>query len=234
MANDNSGRKPVFYINDEKCRNSYSCVRVCPVDAIEVRAQKDHPTIIPQRCIGCGLCFIACTPHAVEFRDSREEVKKLLASERKTVALVAPSIASEFDDITDYRKFVGMLRALGFDYVHENSFGVDLIAAEYARLFKKAEGKYYMTANCPAIVKLIEKYHPELVPNLAPFVSPMIATAMVVREIYGEEAAIIYIGPCIDNKDEAFLYREGKLVDGILTFIELRQLFDEFDIRKEL
>jgi len=119
---------------------------------------------------------------AVEFRDSKEEVKKLLASERKTVALVAPSIASEFDDITDYRKFVSMLRALGFDYVHENSFGVDLIAAEYAELFSKAEGKYYITANCPAIVKLIEKYHPELVPNLAPLVSPMIATAMVVKE----------------------------------------------------
>jgi len=227
-------RKPIFYINDNKCRNSYSCVRVCPVNAIEVRAQKDHPTIIPDRCIGCGLCFIACSPRAVEFRDSKEQVKKLLASDRKTVALVAPSIASEFDDITDYRKFVSMLRALGFDYVHENSFGVDLIAAEYADLFSKAEGKYYITANCPAIVKLIEKYHPELVPNLAPFVSPMIATAMVVKKIYGEEAATIYIGPCIDNKDEAFLYREGKLVDEILTFLELRELFEEFDIQERM
>jgi Fe-S-cluster-containing hydrogenase component 2 len=72
--------KPVFYINDQKCRNSYSCVRVCPVNAIEVRAQKVHPSIIPDRCIGCGLCFIACSPKAVEFRDSRDEVKKLLAS----------------------------------------------------------------------------------------------------------------------------------------------------------
>ncbi len=226
--------KPVFYINDQKCRNSYSCVRVCPVNAIEVRAQKVHPSIIPDRCIGCGLCFIACSPKAVEFRDSRDEVKKLLASERKTVALVAPSIASEFDDITDYRKFVSMLRALGFDYVHENSFGVDLIASEYAELFSKAEGKYYITANCPAIVKLIEKFHPELVPNLAPLVSPMIATAMVVKEIYGEEVAIIYMGPCIDNKDEALMYRGGKLIEGILTFIELRQLFNEFEIQERV
>lgn len=227
-------KKPIFFINDEKCRNSYSCVRVCPVNAIEVRAQNLHPAIIPDRCIGCGLCFIECSPRAVEFRDSKEQVKKLLASGRKTVALVAPSIASEFDDITDYRKFVGMLRLLGFDYVHENSFGVDLIAAEYAKLFNKAEGKYYMTTNCPPIVKLISKYHPELVPNLAPLVSPMIATAMVVKEIYGEEVATIYIGPCIDNKDEAYLYRDGKLVDSILTFIELRQLFDEFDIQERV
>ena len=229
-----TNRKPIFYINDNRCRNSYSCVRVCPVNAIEVRAQKEHPSIISDRCIGCGLCFIACAPHAVEFRDSREEVKKLLASGRKTVALVAPSIASEFDDITDYRKFVGMLRLLGFDHVHENSFGVDLIAAEYAKLFRKSEGKYYITANCPAIVKLIEKYHPELVPNLAPLVSPMIATAMVVKEIYGEEISTVYIGPCIDNKDETFLYRNGGLVDHVITFIELRQLFDEFSIQERV
>jgi|WetSurMetagenome_2_1015567.scaffolds.fasta_scaffold09956_6 Na+-translocating ferredoxin:NAD+ oxidoreductase RNF subunit RnfB len=227
-------RKPIFYINDQRCRNSYSCVRVCPVNAIEVRAQKDHPSIIPGRCIGCGLCYIACSPSAIEFRDSREDVKELLASDRKTAALVAPSIASEFDDITDYRKFVGMLRLLGFDYVHENSFGVDLIAARYAELFNRSEGKYYMTANCPVIVKLIEKYHPELVPNLAPLVSPMVATAMVVKEIHGEDVATVYIGPCIDNKDESYLYRDGKLVDSILTFIELRKLFEEFNIQERV
>ena len=55
-------RKPVFYINDQKCRNSYSCVRVCPVNAIEVRAQKAHPTIMSERCIGCGLCLMELLP----------------------------------------------------------------------------------------------------------------------------------------------------------------------------
>ncbi|MCK7530512.1 MAG: hypothetical protein MZV63_05440 [Marinilabiliales bacterium] len=39
--------------------------------------------------------------------------RQLLGSGRKTAALIAPSIASEFDDITDYRKFVGMIRKLG-------------------------------------------------------------------------------------------------------------------------
>jgi NAD-dependent dihydropyrimidine dehydrogenase PreA subunit len=153
-------RKPVLYINDDKCRNSYSCVRVCPVNAIEVKPQKEHPFILPDRCIGCGLCYVSCTPHAIGFRDSSIQVKELLSSERKTAALIEPSIASEFDDITDYRKFVGMIRSLGFDYVHEVSFGVDLIAAAYAKLFSRAEGKYMITANCPSIVKLVEKFHP--------------------------------------------------------------------------
>jgi iron only hydrogenase large subunit-like protein len=230
MAN----RKPILYINDEKCRNSYACVRVCPVNAIEVKPQKVHPYILPDRCIGCGLCYVACTPHAISFRDSIEEVKNLLSSGRKTAALIEPSIASEFDDITDYRKFVAMIRSLGFDYVHEVSFGVDLIAALYAKLFKKAEGKYLITANCPSIVKLIEKFHPEMVPNLAPLVSPMIATAMVVKELYGTEVATIQIGPCIDAKDEALMYRSGNLVDGVLTFVELRQLFEENKIQERL
>ena len=227
-------RKPVLYINDDKCRNSYSCVRVCPVNAIEVKPHKAHPFILPDRCIGCGLCFVSCTPKAIGFRDSRAEVKQLLSSDRKTVALIEPSIASEFDDITDYRKFVAMIRSLGFDYVHEVSFGVDLVAAAYARLFSRAEGKYFITANCPSIVKMIEKFFPELVPNLAPLISPMIATAMVVKELYGPEAATVQIGPCLDAKDEALIYNSGKLVDGVLTFIELRQLFDEMKIQERL
>ncbi len=225
---------PVLYINEEKCRNSYSCVRVCPVNAIEVKPQRAHPVIIADRCIGCGLCYVSCTPHAIEFRDSKEEVKMLLSSTRKTAALIEPSIASEFDDITDYRKFVAMIRKLGFDYVHEVSFGVDLIAAQYATLFSKAEGKYFITTNCPSIVKLIEKYNPELIPNLAPLVSPMIATAMVVKELYGKNVATVQIGPCIDAKDESHIYQNGNLVDGVLTFIELRQLFDEYKIQERL
>ncbi|HOS72003.1 MAG TPA: [Fe-Fe] hydrogenase large subunit C-terminal domain-containing protein [Bacteroidales bacterium] len=227
-------RKPVLTINEAKCRNSYSCVRVCPVNAIEVRPQKAHPVIVPERCIGCGLCFVSCARGAVEFRDSKDEVRAILSSGRKTAALIEPSIASEFDDITDYRKFVTMIRSLGFDYVHEVSFGVDLIAAHYVELFSKAEGKYYITANCPAIVKLIEKYHPELTPNLAPLVSPMIATAMVVKELYDEDTALVHIGPCIDAKDEILNYRSGKLIESVLTFIELRQMFDEAGIQERL
>jgi len=226
--------KPVLYINDSKCRNSYSCVRVCPVNAIEVKPQRAHPFIIPERCIGCGLCYVSCSPHAIEFRDSIDNVKALLKSGRPTAAIVDPSISSEFEDITDYRKFVAMIRSLGFTYVHEVSFGVDLIAQAYAKLFSRAEGKYLITANCPAIVKLIEKFHPEMIPNLAPLVSPMVATAMVVRELYGDDAAIVHMGPCIDAKDEVLQYRNGSLIEAVLTFVELRRMFDEFSIQERL
>ena len=223
----------LIYINDDKCRNSYSCVRVCPVNAIEVRPERLHPFIVADRCIGCGLCFLSCSPRAIEFMDSRAQVKNLLQSGRPTAALIAPSIASEFDDITDYRKFVAMIRKLGFTYVHEVSFGVDLVAFAYKKLFEESRGKYYITANCPSIVEMIEKYHPHLVPNLAPLVSPTIATAMVTRDLYGEGVANVFIGPCIDIKAEANLYKDKNLVEAVLTFIEIRQLFEENEIQEK-
>ena len=223
----------VIYINEDKCRNSYSCVRACPVNAIEVRPERRHPVIIADRCIGCGLCFLACSPKAIDYRDSITAVKELLASGRKTAALIAPSIASEFDDITDYRKFVGMIRKLGFTYVHEVSFGVDLVAYAYKRLFEESSGKYYITSNCPSIVEMIEKYHPHLVSNLAPLVSPMVATALVTRDLYGAEVANVFIGPCIDSKEETKLYAGKKLIEGVLTFIEIRDLFEENGIQEK-
>jgi len=223
----------VIYINEDKCRNSYSCVRACPVNAIEVRPERLHPIIIADRCIGCGLCYLSCSPGAIEFRDSRAQVKAILQSGRPTAALIAPSLASEFDDITDYRKFVGMIRKLGFTYVHEVSFGVDLVAFAYKKLFEESRGKYYITSNCPSIVEMIEKYRPHLVPNLAPLVSPMIATAMVTRDLYGEDIANVFIGPCIDIKEESTLFKDGNLVEAVLTFIEVRQLFVENEIQEK-
>ncbi len=84
---------------------------------------------------------------------------------------------------------------LGFDYVHEVAFGVDLVARAYNELFEKSKGKYYIMSNDPVTVSFVEKYSPGLVPNLAPILPPVAATAMVVRKIAGEEVVLVYISP---------------------------------------
>jgi iron only hydrogenase large subunit-like protein len=216
----------------DKCNLSYSCVRECPVNAIEVKINKDYARVIPERCIGCGSCINACPQDAIAYKDSENEVKKVLQSENKKVAIVAPSISGEFDDITDYRKFVQMIKSLGFDHVNEVSFGADLIALKYKELFNNFKGKYYISANCPAVVNFIEKFHPELVNNLPPLVSPMVATAKVVRKKYGDDIKVVYIGPCIDSKDEAKRYEKDGKIDGVLTFVELRNLFEEYKVHE--
>jgi len=222
----------LFSISQEKCINCFACVRVCPVKAIEVQADKNYSVILPNRCIGCGSCLTICPVNAVEYRSSKEETKAILKEGGKIAAIVAPSISGEFVDITDYRKFVQMIKNLGFTYVCEVTFGVDIVAKEYKKLFDDFKGKYFLTTVCPVIVSLVEKFHPELVNNLAPIISPMIATAKVIHRKYGDDTKVVYIGPCIQNKDEALQFGGDGKIDSVLTFMELRELFDECDIKE--
>lgn len=225
-------KSTLININTSACQACYACVRVCPVNALQVRVDQEPPVVVDDRCIGCGSCLRVCAPEAIQYRDSCNEIKEILTSGRKVAAIIAPSISGEFDDITDYRKFVKMIRELGFDYVNEVSFGVDMVAEKYRELFSSFMGRYYITANCPPIVSLIEKYYPGLIDNLAPIVSPMIASAQLVRQLYGEEIAVVYIGPCIGAKNEALKYSGSSKVDSVLTFVELRKLFNEFHVKE--
>lgn len=219
-------------IDNNLCQACYACVRVCPVNALQVRVDQEAPVVVSERCIGCGSCLKVCAPEAISYRDSTAETKAILSSGKKVAAIIAPSISGEFDDITDYRKFVRMIRELGFSYVNEVSFGVDMVAEQYRELFTSFMGRYYVSANCPPIVSMIEKYYPGLIDNLAPIISPMIASAQLVRHLYGEEIAVVYIGPCIGAKDEALRYTGNSKVDSVLTFVELRNLFNEFHIKE--
>ncbi len=220
-------------IDTSKCNLSYACVRVCPVNAIKVEAHREYPEVMHNACIGCGHCIKVCSPGAISYLDSGEETRAVLSSDFRTAAICGPSISGEFHDITDYRKFVEMIRALGFDYVAEASFGVDLVARKYSELFSTFRGKHYITSSCPAIVSMIEKFHPELTDNLAPIVSPMIAMAKAVRHKYGKDLKVVYIGPCVETKKEGKRYRGDGRIDSVLTFVELRKLFSEFGITEK-
>ncbi|MEI7982425.1 MAG: [Fe-Fe] hydrogenase large subunit C-terminal domain-containing protein [Bacteroidota bacterium] len=224
--------EPLLQIHQESCIKCYSCVRICPVKAIRVDVNKELPSIIPERCIGCGSCYRACSPGAISYRSSIEETKNLLSSGQKVAAICDPTISGEFHDITDYRKFVEMIRQLGFSYVSEVSFGVDLVAIKYKEIYENFKGKYHISANCPSVVSFVEKYYPGLITNLAPVVSPMVAMAKVVRQKYGPDVKIVFIGPCIATKEEALKFDGDAKIDAVLTFVELRNLFTQFNIRE--
>jgi Na+-translocating ferredoxin:NAD+ oxidoreductase RNF subunit RnfB len=197
------------------------------VNAIQVRADQTVPRILPNRCIACGSCIAACKPGAITHVNSIEQTLGLLESEIPVAALIDPTIAAEFPDITDYRKFVSMLRQLGFRYVIEVAFGVDLVAGEYARLIRDFKGKYYIMANDPVVINYIRKFQPELLPNLAPIVGPATATAEVTRMKYGKDLKTVYIGPLIASKGEEECGTGLKKIDSVLTFRELREIFEQ-------
>lgn len=233
MSKTNTNTKvvePLVSIDEEKCTNCFTCIRICPVKAIRAITERPHPKIEASRCIGCGACIESCAPKAIHYRSSINEAKEILRFEGKKVAIVSSSISAEFEDITDYRKFVQMIKLLGVDHVYEVSFGADLIAQKYLNFFSNFRGRYYITSSDPVVVKFIEKYHPNLLNNLAPFISPMIAMTKVVHTIHNGLVKKIYIGPDIAKKDEALRYEGDAKLDCVITFPELRQIFAEFKI----
>lgn len=226
--------EPLVKIDESKCTGCYTCLKICPVKAIHLREGEKFPAVDTARCIGCGSCITGCAPNAVIYRSSVEDAKAILKSGEKTAFICSPSISAEFDDITDYRKFVQMIRSMGATYVNEVSFAVDLIAIKYQQIFNEFKGKFYITSYDPVIVSYIQKYHPNLISNMAPLVSPMIACSKIMHTIYGSDIKIIYIGPEIARKDEILQYEGDAKIDVALTFPELRQLFREFEIDENM
>jgi signal transduction histidine kinase/iron only hydrogenase large subunit-like protein len=206
----------------KRCRVCYTCVRECPAKAI--RIADGQAEVIPTRCIGCGNCVKVCSQAAKQVVSTIDDVTRLLEEEGLLAAIVAPSFPAEFGDI-DAPKLVGMIRALGFDLVCEVGFGADLVAREYAKLLEQPGDNSYIATTCPSIFGYVERYHPELVPKLAPIVSPMVAMARALRQIHGHDLRIVFIGPCIAKKGEASSVRINGEVEAAITFIELREMF---------
>ena len=208
----------------------YTCVRECPAKAI--RISDGQAQVLAERCIGCGNCVRVCSRNAKQVRSAVEHVEALLAGETEVAAIIAPSFPSEFPEV-DYRRVVGMISALGFDYVNEVAFGADLVAEAYRRLLEENPNRSYIAVSCPALIAYVEKYHPDLVPRLAPIVSPMVAEARVLRAMHGQDLRVVFIGPCIAKKMEADDPDVEGDVDAALTFAELRQMLDARGIDSE-
>lgn len=214
----------LVYTIKELCRTCYTCVRECPAKAIRIVGGQAE--VIDERCIACGNCTKVCSQGAKVFLNTTDRVVKLLETNSMVAAIIAPSFPAEFYDIPDHHILTGMIKALGFEFVAEVSFGADLVADRYKKLV--SEGKnFYISSDCPSIVNYIKFYHPALVDNLAPIVSPMVAMSRVVREKYGKETKIVFIGPCIAKKAESCE------IDEAITFTELRDILSERGITPE-
>ncbi|MGC8727929.1 MAG: [Fe-Fe] hydrogenase large subunit C-terminal domain-containing protein [Elusimicrobiales bacterium] len=215
----------LVYTVKELCKTCYTCVRGCPAKAI--RITQGQAEIISERCISCANCVLMCSRGAKKIKSDVDNLVDMLkSSDNKIAVILAPSFPVEFFDM-DVMRFVGMFRKAGFRYVTEVAFGADMVSVKYRELINKNPGKKYISSTCPSVVNYIEKYHPLLVGNIAPIVSPMVATARVIKNFYGSDTKVVFAGPCVAKKREAEKYSE---VDFVLTFSELRELFSILEI----
>ncbi len=208
---------------DAKCKDCYKCLRECPVKAIEVRNHQAR--IIESRCILCGHCTLICPQNAKIVHSSLHDVKVILNSGSKVVASVAPSFISSFG-LKDFNVFKIALAKVGFFDAEETAYGAELVTQQYKALLESRQYKNFITSACPAVCRLIQAYYPKALQYLAPIDSPMIAHAKMLKKQY-PDAKIIFIGPCIAKKREAL---ESGIIDGVLTFDDMQELFAEKNI----
>jgi iron only hydrogenase large subunit-like protein len=219
----------IISTNKARCRDCYRCVRVCPVKAIRIsdgQAQVDGV-----RCIVCGTCVRECPQGAKQVRSDLELVQRLVAESGLTIASVAPSYVASFPDYGG-GLFPALLKSLGFDLVTETAVGAEMVARETARLVAE-EPHAHVTSSCPVVVDLIAKYNVWAAGQVTPVISPMIAHARYLKQRYGEDARVVFIGPCPAKKAEAEQPDVVGAVDAVLTFEELRTWISETETKAD-
>lgn len=204
----------------ERCRRCYSCVRTCPVKAIKV--DQGFAQIIYDRCIGCGNC-LSCPQNAKVVVDRMVRTQELLTSDVPVVAVLGCSFPAFFHDITPGQLVAG-LKSLGFLEVHEGAYGARMIASSYRATLNEADLPV-ISSHCPAVVDLIERHYPKLLPNLMGIVSPMIAMGRFIKGALGEHTKVVYLSTCIAAKFEVQAVESAGAIDVVLTYQELDKLF---------
>lgn len=213
--------KPI-YTEKTECQDCYKCVRECPVKAI--RVVDGSAQVMPEACILCGRCTEVCPVGAKKIRDDLDLAMQLLKNKKEVYVSLAPSFRTEFAGLSE-AKLIGALKSLGFAGVSETALGAQVVSSACAQLLREGENPLLISSACPSIIHLIEQYYPNLVPYITPVLSPLQAHSIMLREEFGEDIGIVFIGPCVAKKNE-----EPANFDVALTFSDLRRWLNKTSI----
>lgn len=209
---------------EANCKNCYKCIRGCPVKAINFKNYQAE--IIEDECILCGRCLQLCPQNAKSVIDDVGKVRDFINKGFKVYGSIAPTFAPAFN-IKSEAGIHQIFQKLGFTHVEETAVGATQVSSEYSKLLINQNMTNIISTACPAIVSLVEKYYPELIEQLAPVVSPMIAHAKMMKETYGSSIKIIFVGPCLAKKEEYHDLQNDGIIDAVITFEELENWISE-------
>lgn len=211
----------------------FNCQAACPFDAILYDYNNKSTYINYDLCVGCGLCIDSCKDGKLLDKIDFIPIADLIKNNKTVIAAVAPAITGQFGENVSLDQLRASLIKIGFSDMIEVAFAADMLTIKEAVEFNKhvngPDDLMITSCCCPMWVGMLKRVYKELVPDLSPSVSPMIAAGRIIKKL-NPKAKVVFIGPCIAKKAEA---KEKDLVndiDFVLTFQELDNIFKALEI----
>ena len=213
----------LVYTNDN-CIGCNKCISACSCDGANVARMIDGKNKIEvdkDRCIACGACFKVCDHEAREFNDDTERFFADLKRGERISILLAPAFMANYKN--EYESILGGLKACGVNRIISISFAADITTWAYINYITKNNYLGGISQPCPAVVGYIEKYMPEILPQLMPVHSPMMCGAVYAKKYMGVSDKLAFISPCIAKKNEIDDPNCGGYISYNVTFDHLMQ-----------
>ena len=187
------------HLDKEKCMGCINCIKRCPTQAIRVRSGK--AAIIKEFCIDCGECIKICPHHA---KLATYDPLSVINDYEYTVALPAPSLYAQFNNLDDVNIVLRGLRHMGFDNVYEVAAAAEIVSEASRKYIREhMEGRPFISSACPSVVRLISVRFPNLIEHILPIAAPIDVAAEKAAELAmaetglpREKIGIIFISPC--------------------------------------
>ena len=213
---------PALVRNEALCVNCSMCRQVCE-DYIGVHGHYSlEKTGDKAICVHCGQCINVCPTGSLFGRPEYEDVAKAIGDPDAIVVFsTSPAVRVALGEAFgmpagsfEQGKMVGLLRALGADYVLDTNFAADLTIMEEAselveRLTKNTGPIPQFTSCCPAWVKYAETFHPQWLPNISTAKSPIGMQGAAVKTYFAEQNKLdarrivhVAVTPCTAKKFE--------------------------------
>lgn len=190
------------YLESDRCLGCTNCMKRCPTEAIRVREGKAR--IIAERCIDCGQCIQLCPHRAKKARVNTLQEVFSAQGKQYHVAIPAPSLYGQFNNLDSIDLALTALFRLGFDDVFEVAQAAELVSEKTRELMRSgALPKPLISSACPAVVRLIRVRFPDLCSHVLPEKTPMEVAARLARQraaqktgLPQEAVSVTFITPC--------------------------------------
>jgi len=186
----------------------------------QIKVRIDH-----ERCIACGACIHACHHNVRDYEDDTERFLRDLQSGASISMFVAPAIRASG---LEYGRVFSWLRDMGVNKIYDVSLGADICIWAHIKYIKANNPKSIITQPCPAIVNYILLYENDLMKYLSPVHSPMLCTAIYMKEYCNITDDIAALSPCVAKSHE---FEDTGYVNYNVTIKKLYEYISRNDIQ---